>query len=81
MSEEKQIDIPALVKEMHEACAALEAAEKSESIARSISTTARNRLNEAQKAIDAALSTMRRRAPRDSDWGQARSLERVRETA
>jgi len=43
-------------------------AEKSESMARSNTCTAHNRLNEITKQIDTKLAEMRKEAPRESDW-------------
>lgn len=47
-------------------------AEKKESWARSETTICKNRLNQAQKALEARMTTLAKDAPRDSDWGQRR---------
>ena len=41
-------------------------------------TSARNRLNNAQKAFDAAVEAIRKDAPRDSDWHSARQRSAAR---
>lgn len=51
-----------------------EAAQRHTSIARNEENTALNRLNDAQKRIDALIDEQRKKAPRDSDWGQQRIL-------
>lgn len=41
-----------------------------ERFARNAATDARNRLNEAQKAFDAAVAAVRDKPPWDSDWAK-----------
>lgn len=57
-------------EELRLATEALKDAEVLERQARHAATTARNRLNAAQKAIDNALQRMKAQAPRDSDWSE-----------
>lgn len=57
-----------LLKAQREAALAYEAAEQRESLACSECTDALNRLNAAQRAVDAALAEIRKTAPHRSDW-------------
>lgn len=59
-----------LEKEVVEAGAALVEAQKAESLAISARCIAMNRANRAQAALDAALTAMRKAAPRDTDWAR-----------
>lgn len=58
-----------LVKAYEEAKSDLLSAVKALAQAQQSETSARNRVNNAQKAIDAAITEMRKEAPSDSDWG------------
>jgi hypothetical protein len=49
------------------------AAAGAEDTARRQTTTALNKLNEAQKRVDEALGLLREEAPRDSDWARRRN--------
>lgn len=60
--------IATLVANLTAATAALCEAEKKESFARSDRNNCINRLNEAQKALDAAIEKLRKDAPQSSDW-------------
>ncbi len=64
-------NIPDLLADEAAARQQLKDAEQAESIARSASTAARNRLNAAQKAIDEAMRDLRKSSPRESDWHTA----------
>lgn len=66
------------ISELHQAVVsateAHQSAQSRASIARNEETDARNRLNEAQKAFDAAVAEMRKQAPRDSEWKRERGV-------
>jgi hypothetical protein len=57
-----------LINELKEAQNALETAEKRTAIARNEQCNALNRVNNAQKAIDAAILELRKGSPRQSEW-------------
>jgi hypothetical protein len=57
-----------LVVELTQATEALTEASKNEDIARQETTSARNKVNAAQKALDARMDTLRRKAPWNTDW-------------
>lgn len=59
-----------LLAELQLAQAHHEEMTRAEAVARSNECTARNRVNAAQKAIDAAMAELKKAAPRDSDWAQ-----------
>jgi exonuclease VII small subunit len=61
-------DIGALVAEYEQALADLVAADKALAEARNIECECRNRVNNAQKRIDAWYNKRREIAPSDSDW-------------
>lgn len=62
--------VAAAAKKVEEAQAAYEEAAAAERAASSRETQARNNLNNAQKALDAAVSKLREAAPRQSDWSE-----------
>jgi hypothetical protein len=68
MSDKPATLFTALVSDLADAAKAREEAERAESLARSVSTDALNRLNAAQRAFDAAVAEMKKKAPRDSNW-------------
>lgn len=49
-------------------------ASKRESQARNETTAAKNRLNDAQKRIDALVVELKKLAPRDSDWNRPQGI-------
>ncbi len=59
-----------LVKELMQAQSCLDSASKEVQNARHKETAAINRLNTAQKALDKAISELRKNSPSQSDWGQ-----------
>jgi exonuclease VII small subunit len=59
------------MQEYAEANDALAAATKDMQSASARETAARNRVNNAQKKLDAILAEMRKQAPRGSDWWDA----------
>lgn len=61
-----------LIAELQLAQAHHEDLVRAEAMARSNECVARNRVNAAQKAIDAAMADLKKAAPRDSDWAQER---------
>lgn len=63
-----QKSIAALAEELTKADEEYVAAKKEESFARNATTDALNKLNQAQKAFDAAVESIRDAAPFDSDW-------------
>lgn len=56
------------------AAQAHQSAQQRASIARNEETDALNRLNQAQKAFDAAIAELKKQAPRDSEWKRERGL-------
>ena len=62
-----------LACDVAKATTALADAERETSFARSRETSARNDLNAAQRAFDAAVAEVRKAAPRDSDWARCQS--------
>lgn len=62
--------VAAAAKKVEEAQAAYDEAAAAERAASSRETQARNNLNNAQKAFDAAVSKLREAAPRQSDWSE-----------
>lgn len=73
-----------LAKAVREAQEAYDDAEREARRARNKETDALNRLNEAQRAFDSAVDSMRKSAPRASDWkrdayAQPRALPHVDE--
>lgn len=69
------ISIEDLLKELRGASGALvEAIEKKREADRA-EMNARHRVNEAQKAFDAAISTLKKEAPRGSDWESRDSVK------
>ena len=77
MSDEKSIS--ELVSDLKDATSAFNEAEGVESRARLDKTTAINRMNNAQKALDAAILALKKEAPRDSDWKQSERLAQMKE--
>ena len=61
-----------LIAELELAQANHEDMVRAESVASSNECAARNRLNAAQKAIDAAMANLKKAAPAASDWAQER---------
>ena len=57
-----------LVIDVASARSVLIEAEKQTSVSRAAETTARNRYNDATKALDAAMADLRKLAPRGTDW-------------
>lgn len=57
-----------LLDELAEATENLHHAARRASLARAEETDATNRLNAAQKAVDAQMAELRAKAPRGSDW-------------
>jgi hypothetical protein len=57
-----------LANELTEATVELIDAEKIESQARSVTCSAKNRVNKAQKVFDEFVDGMRKSAPRNTDW-------------
>lgn len=62
------VDIAALVKAVEEAHAELLEANKRYNQAGSAQTAALNRANQAQRALDGAMESLRKGAPYGSDW-------------
>ena len=62
-----------LVKELEQANELLKSAKERERIASSEECSARNRVNKAQKAIDAELAAIRDKAEWNTDWHSERS--------
>ena len=60
---------------LRDATESLREAEQRESFVRGEVCTARNRLNDIQKKIDAYVAELRKLAPRDSAWARQRSDE------
>ena len=50
---------------------AYKSAEQRLAIARNEATTALNRLNDVQKALDVAVAELQKTAPRESDWARS----------
>lgn len=71
-------DFAKLIDELNDARGRYESAKIEESTARGNATTALNRLNAAQRAVDGAIEQVKKQAPRDSDW-QRREAERTRQ--
>jgi len=65
-----------LVKGLADATARLEKARERSAQASRDETSARNAVNEAQRALDRHVDVLRRAANRDTDWGQGRFLSR-----
>jgi predicted nucleic acid-binding Zn-ribbon protein len=61
-------DLGDLQRALEDAVTALEQARINEDAARKATTSATNRVNQAQKAMDDAVAALRDRAPRESDW-------------
>jgi hypothetical protein len=78
MSTKKLAD---LVAELDEATEALKSAQQSEQIARQHTTSARNRVNNLQKQIDAEVSERRKAAPWDTDWHSRHRAKAATDTA
>lgn len=68
MSEKDPINLGTLQANLAKAISDWKLAETSASRARSEETAALNRMNQAQKALDAALTKLREEAPRGSEW-------------
>lgn len=66
--EAKKPTFDELVKEVAQAGEALKDATTRVALAEREETNARNRLNAAQKAFDAAVLELRKSAPRNTDW-------------
>lgn len=64
----KVADLRDLQRALEDAVTALEQARINEDAARKATTSATNRVNQAQKAMDDAVAALRDRAPRESDW-------------
>lgn len=64
----EQKDIATLAEALKKADEEYVAAKKEESFARNAATDALNKLNQAQKAFDAAVESIRDAAPFDSEW-------------
>lgn len=60
--------ITAALNELHEAQRELAGCQAATSMARNKETDARNRCNNAQKAVDKAMAQIRANAPKDTDW-------------
>lgn len=72
------------VTEYQQACEALAVKQREERLAGAAETSARNRVNTAQKKIDSILAELQKGAPRDSDWQRAehdRGQARIARTA
>ena len=65
-------DLAALKDDLSIAMADYEEAGRQESQARSRATDSLNKLNTAQKELDAAMDKIRERADMQTDWGQQR---------
>jgi hypothetical protein len=74
---EKTLD--ELVKDLQLAKESYESAQQRERFARNETTSCLNRLNAAQKAVDARMQTLRKHAPRDSDWARETRSSHVTE--
>jgi hypothetical protein len=70
-------DLHSAAAELSEASEAYLTAEAAEREARMRATEARNRLNDAQKAFDAAVTKLRDSSPAGSDWKRGSSVEAV----
>lgn len=64
--------IEQLCKDLEHAKEAYRSAEQRSSFARNEATDALNRLNQAQKALEARMLTLAKDAPHESDWGKKR---------
>lgn len=71
----------ALAKTLAEAMERHADAQRVESEARSRETSALNAVNDAQKAVDAAVAKLRHAADMSSSWGQERRFPPVRTVA
>lgn len=65
-------DISKAFKELADAAERYNECSQQVSFARSAETTALNRLNNAQKALDELVASLRKAAPRDSDWRRSK---------
>lgn len=72
-------DIPEILKILADARIDYEEADRVETQWRSTRLVALNRLNEAQRALDAAIGSLRKDAPTGTDWSR-RSAERKVDT-
>lgn len=70
---DKPKTIAELANEVSDATIAYEHAKAEEQAASSRETAARNRLNHAQKAFDKAVEELKAKAPRSSDWMEAKT--------
>lgn len=66
-----------LVKDLLAATETLERAMQRERDATSESCACRNRVNEIQRALDAAMAELRKDAPRQSDWADQRMRQKA----
>lgn len=78
MDQQQIGDLGELQKKLSQAIRDLADAERAESAARSVSTAARNDVNSIQKKIDEVMSTLRKQAPRNSDWADEFADQRRR---
>ncbi len=60
--------------DLEQAGKSYESARQRASMARNEEADARNKLNQAQKAFDAAVAEMKKQAPCDSDWKRTPGL-------
>lgn len=68
MTEDDKPDIGKLYANVDAACREYRELEQAASFASNRATDALNKLNQAQKAMDAALAELRKKAPRSTDW-------------
>lgn len=76
MSEEKainQFDLSELQESLRLALEELEEIRAEQSVLNSRECAAKNSVNQAQKALDHAMSAIRREAPWDTDWQSRRA--------
>lgn len=71
---DKPLSLEALETNLREANAALENAERETSMARACESVARNRVNDCQKKLDAAIADLKKAAPRDTNWARSKGF-------